>query len=300
MTLLHDYKNGNAQVRLYSDGTRTIDYEGETLQLEWPLNIDIRTSTRCAFGRNPATGKAVCEFCHESATTDGVECDYEALAKVLQPLPAGIELAIGVNHTSVALMGFLWTCKERGHVVNVTVNQGFLPKLEAPDSTVDPFLWDELVHGVGISYRKGFRDIPKWLVDSPNTVVHVIAGIDPIEDVLALANVGVKKVLVLGEKDFGFNAGCVSLESDTHFNWRCYLPELLKAFDVVSFDNLALQQLRPQRFFTEETWRPLYQGEYSFYINAVDQTFSPSSRSPEKSSYGDIREYFKATQKETQ
>lgn len=72
------YNNGNAVITIESDGSRVIEYEN-ILSLDYPLNIDIRVSTQCAFGLNPKTGKSFCSFCHESATTDGVECNYDLL-----------------------------------------------------------------------------------------------------------------------------------------------------------------------------------------------------------------------------
>ena len=63
---------------------------------------------------------------------------------------------------------------------------------------------------------------------------------------------------------------------------------------VISFDSLALEQLDPKRFMTQNKYDKFFQGEYSFYINAVEKTFSPSSRSPEKVSWENIsvRDYF--------
>ena len=69
------YKNGNAEISISSDGTRIIEFNGE-LRLDWPLNVDIRVTNKCAFGFNPNTRSAICSFCHESARTDGSECDY--------------------------------------------------------------------------------------------------------------------------------------------------------------------------------------------------------------------------------
>jgi hypothetical protein len=70
---------------------------------------------------------------------------------------------------------------------------------------------------------------------------------------------------------------------------------LFNKFDVVSFDNLALEQLKINRFFTDENWSIFNNGEHSFYINAVDGYFSPSSRNPDKTDWNDItiKEYFK-------
>ena len=93
MLKIAEYQNGNSTVELFNDGTRIINFEGN-LKLDYPLNIDIRVSTACSLGFNPKTNKATCEFCHESARTDGKECDYNELKKMLKGLPKGIELAI--------------------------------------------------------------------------------------------------------------------------------------------------------------------------------------------------------------
>jgi hypothetical protein len=290
--LTHHYQNGNADIRLYNDGTRIIEYEG-CLNLRYPLNIDIRVSERCAFGMNKTTGKAICNFCHESATTDGADANLEDLLELLKDLPAGIELAVGANQVSLPLLDFCHTCNKMGLVVNLTVNQGLIHRYL---DRINEALRLGSVSGLGISYRKGMADIPSELVAYPNTVVHVIAGIDDVDDIKDLHVRGIKKILVLGEKDFGFNMGRVDLGSPSHLKWYRKVHELFRLFDIVSFDNLALEQLNIKRFVKD--WETLYQGEYSIYINAVERYYAPSSRSSDITAYNEgrpsIREYFSA------
>jgi hypothetical protein len=286
-----NYNNGNALVKLYEDGTRVIQYE-DTLQLDYPLNIDIRASTACSFGLNPKTGEAFCTFCHESATTDGTECDYKSLQEKLIGLPKGIELAIGANQITVELCGFLHWCKSQDYIVNLTINQGHIKRDE---TTIKSLIEMNLIKGLGISYRSSLNwRIPQFVLDYEHTVIHVIAGIDSIEDVLLLKDKGVKKVLVLGEKNFGFNEGKVDLTTRSHREWYWWIAKLFSTFDIVSFDNLALEQLNIKRFFSDESWEVFNQGEHSFYINAVDKYFAPSSRSNLKTDWNSltIKEYF--------
>lgn len=279
MELLNKYKNGNCTIEIYSDGTRIIEWpDGEEMKLEFPLNIDIRLMTKCDFGYNPTTGKSVCSFCHESARTDGKECDYDQLLSQLKHLPAGMELAIGINDFTEGLEFFLGRCKAYGFIVNGTVNQGALAK-KSNREWLARLISNNLLKGVGVSYRPRMPDIPKEVIEYPNTVLHVIAGIDDFEGVKNLANQGVKKILVLGEKDFGFNKGNVNLSSESHKEWKARIMELAKAFDIISFDNLALEQLDIKSKLPDSMWKEFYQGEHSFYINAVDQYFAPSSRS---------------------
>lgn len=287
--ILHQYTNGNAHVAIYSDGTRIIDAPDD-IQLEYPLNIDVRLSRQCAYGRNPTNGKSVCGFCHESATTDGRHAsitDINALIDSLYGLPKGTEIAVGINQYSDEVEYFLKRFYDSGWIVNATVNQGFLKR---DLDSIQANIRSGHIKGLGVSYRKHAADFPSELLGYQNTVFHVIAGIDSIKEVAALADKGVKKILVLGEKDFGFNLGKVKLVSESHREWYRRVHELFKKFDIVSFDNLALEQLTIKRFI--KNWDEIYQHEFSFYANAVDRTFSPSSRSADVSQFLPVKEYF--------
>lgn len=286
------YNNGNAIVELYEDGTRIIQYE-DTLKLDYPLNIDIRVSTKCAFGYNPKTNVAFCNFCHESARTDGNECDYGELKDKLIGLPKGIEIAIGANEITINLYDFIRWAKTRGYVVNLTINQGHVKRDEV---ILESLIKDEYIKGLGISYRSSLNwNIPEFILNYEHTVIHVIAGIDSIEDVLSLRHKGVRKILILGEKNFGFNEGKVDLNTRNHKEWYWWVRKMFDTFDVTSFDNLALEQLNMKRFFNDNNWEVFNQGEHSFYINAVEQYFAPSSRNPNKTNWNslNVKEYFK-------
>jgi len=294
--MIHNYKNGNAVVSIDNDGSRVVEYE-DTLQLDFPLNIDIRVSTKCAFGAKADGTPGFCSFCHESAKQYGFDCNYEKLKNKLLDLPKGIELAIGANQLTDNLYEFLYWAKCQGYICNVTINQGHIKR----DMTMIKNAIDiGIIKGLGISYRSGLKwDVPPSILEYENTVFHVIAGIDTFTEVEALAEMGVKKILILGEKNFGYNLGNVDLNSRKHREWFWWVHKLFSKFDVVSFDNLALEQLRIQRFFTNENWDVFNNQEHSFYINAVDGYYAPSSRSNDKTDWNkkNIYEYFKSLKK---
>lgn len=294
--MIHTYKNGNAVVSIDNDGSRVVEYE-DTLQLDFPLNIDIRVSTKCAFGAKADGTPGFCSFCHESAKQYGFDCNYEKLKNKLLDLPKGIELAIGANQLTDNLYEFLYWAKCQGYICNVTINQGHIKR----DMTMIKNAIDiGIIKGLGISYRSGLKwDVPPSILEYENTVFHVIVGIDTFVEVEALAEMGVKKILILGEKNFGYNLGNVDLNSRKHREWFWWVHKLFSKFDVVSFDNLALEQLRIQRFFTNENWEVFNNQEHSFYINAVDGYYAPSSRSNDKTDWNkkNIYEYFKSLKK---
>jgi len=287
------YNNGNCSITIDNVGTRIIEFEG-SMKLDHPLNIDIRVSNQCSFGQRDNGSYVLCSFCHESAKVNGLECDYTALKAKLKGIPPGIELAIGCNKLTHNLMFFLFWCKIKGFICNLTVNQGHIKRdifdiLKCIDM--------DLIKGLGISYRSSLTwNVPNEILNYENTVFHVIMGIDTINDVIELHNKGVKKLLILGEKDFGANTGQVDIDSLNHQQWKWWINHCIKTFDITSFDNLALEQLKLRRLFSDDNWNKFYQGEHSFYINAVEQTFSRSSRSKEKYNWNDytISEYFKS------
>lgn len=290
------YTNGNANIWLdLRDGTRIIEYpDNEQLTLKTPLNIDIRVSTQCPYGYNTTTKKSTCAFCHESALVNGQECDYGILQQVLidAKLPTGTEIALGVNEVTSDLIQFVKNLWKLGLVVNVTMNERYIT--EFGDTGLKQLL--PYVFGLGISYRslQGCLSLPDWIADYPHTVIHVINGIDNFDDVKELS-VKYHKLLVLGEKDFGFNRGKVDLSTPQHKQWKSNIMQLTKIFDIVSFDNLGLQQLEIRGKITDEEYKSFYQGEHSMYINAVEQYFAPSSRTRNNIKHfgkTDLRSYF--------
>lgn len=290
------YKNGNAVVSLdLRDGTRIIEYpDNEPLTLQTPLNVDIRVSTQCPYGYDTVTQKFTCAFCHESALVAGQECDYDVLQETLvgQNLPRGTEIALGVNEVTDNLIKFVKNLWQHGLVVNITMNERYITEF----GDVGLLKLKPYIFGLGISYRslQGCLSLPDWIADYPHTVIHVINGIDDFDNVKELG-VKYRKLLVLGEKDFGFNRGKVDLTTPRHQQWKVNIMQLTKVFNIVSFDNLGLQQLGIRGKITDEEYKSFYQGEHSMYINAVEQYFAPSSRTRNgiaRFNEIDLRSYF--------
>ena len=282
MKVLSSFQNGDTQVTIYDNGDRIMDGD---FNLQFPMNIDIRVSTKCAFGQRDDGSFVLCSFCHESAKVNGVDCDYELLKEKLVGLPM-IELAIGCNELTQDLFNFLAWAKDK-FICNLTINSGHIKRDE---KLLRQCIDQGLVKGVGVSYRKGIP-IPQWILDYEHTVVHTIVAIDDVDD---LKSKGFKKILVLGCKDFGFNVGKVDQEAIRE--WYRRIPELLT--NPVAFDNLAVEQLNMRRFYSQEQWDILHQGEYSMYIDAVAQVYAPSSRSNDRQSWDTpLTQYFQSLDK---
>ena len=71
------------------------------------------------------------------------------------------------------------------------------------------------------------------------------------------------------------------------YNLYSMLPIIIKEnwFEVVSFDNLAVQQLEAERLMSEEDWNQFYMGDdgsATMYIDMVKKEFAKSSTSTER------------------
>ena len=281
------YQNGNTFVSIHSDGTKVREYSGLP-SIVHPESIDVKITNYCDMG---------CSYCHESSTTSGVHGDLDKLLNILAGLPAGVELAIGGGNplSHPGLVEFLQKLKDRGIIANLTVNQGHLKTYQG---LLTYLVKEELVHGLGISITSNnFAYVKPLLELTKNIVYHLIAGVNKVEVVEKLMDLGECKVLLLGYKLFGFGLRHHSDAVDSELKrWYKALPSLLGKC-TISFDNLAIEQLRVRRLLIHDGWAKFYMGDdfcFTMYIDAVKQEYAPTSRSNDRVSFShcSLLEYF--------
>ena len=286
--ILSSYINGNTKVTIYEDGTKIREFEGIP-EIDHPESIDVKITNYCDMG---------CKFCHESSTVKGKHADLQKLKEVLEYLPKGIELAIGggnpLSHPD--LIEFLVWCQMKGFIANMTVNQAHLKPFM---NTIETLLEEDLIRGLGISIHGNDWESVKYLKTLSNNIVyHVIAGIHEIDILNKLREIGNCKVLILGYKTFGrgldyFNSEVTLIMT----RWKVFIKYYLGKF-VISFDNLALEQLDIKSILSDEFWNTFYMGDdftFTMYIDAVNQEYAPTSRSANNRMCFDrmsLKEYF--------
>lgn len=282
------YNNGNTTVTILSDGTKIREYEDAPF-IAHPESIDVKITDYCDMG---------CAYCHESSTKEGIHADLDKLFNIIKDLPSGVELAIGGGNplSHPQLIYFLRSLKQRGLIANLTVNQGHLKQYQ---DLLIYLIKDDMVKGLGISVTSNnFKYVTPLLKLSNNIVYHVIAGVSDINVLDKLIELGPAKVLVLGYKTFGFGINYYNPDIDQNIKqWYKFLPSYIGKC-VLSFDNLAIEQLNVKRLFTKEGWDRFYMGDdfcFTMYIDAVKQQYAPTSRCKERQSFNDysLLEYFK-------
>jgi len=266
-----DYFNGNAHIKLYEDGTRIIETDDDEFKLNYPLNMDVTITHRCDHG---------CKFCYLNCTSDGEHADI-LKPSFLDTLHAGTELAINLNDLShPQLSKFLVRMRDRGVFVNGTINQDHFMKYY---KVLGGLCKSKCLWGLGISLTKATPEFVQLAKRFPNAVIHVINGILQPKDIEALRDNGLK-LLVLGYKNVGRGE---EYEIDNEIAIRMrqrylydMLPSMVNHFDVISFDNLAIQQLNAKRLVNSEQWSELFQGEEgtsTFAVDMVKGVFSLNS-----------------------
>lgn len=296
ITLIGKYTNGNVNTRIYSDGTKIRETMDDEFRPEFPENFDCNISTYCTNG---------CAFCYAGCSEKGRDADLMSFTNIWDNLHPYTEIALNLNSDIPAhFTEFLEMLKEKRVIANVTVNQRQL--IEFWDYLLE-LTEKKLVHGIGISLNNIDEliglNIPKHF---PNAVIHTIVGITTDIEYTKLAD-GRHKVLILGYKTVGRGVAYSLTHQATHnlYYWWLYdnLKFLMDKFKVLSFDNLALEQLNVQRLLTPEQWEQFYMGDdgsFTLYVDLVSETFARNSITNVKYPIDgmNVDEMFKVIQKE--
>lgn len=271
--VLASYKNGNYNVVLFEDGTKVRYNKLDNFVPDFAESIDCNITYRCDGG---------CEFCYLGCTPMGRHADLSQ--PFFDTLHSGQELALNGNDLSHPdLEDFLMRMKDQGVVCNITVNQmHFIKHINKLRHLVN----NGLICGIGVSLSSSSdKMLYKYIEEFPNVVVHVIDGLLTQYDIDNLSNKNLK-LLILGYKvlgrgdNFYFEHKREILSNISYL--RDNLNEMCNKFDVISFDNLAIKHIELQKHFDNDDWMYSYMGddgEFTFYIDAVNKKFSTSSMS---------------------
>lgn len=287
------YKNGNYTVMMFPDGTKVRRTPEDEFLPEFAENCDVKITDRCDGG---------CPFCYEGCTESGAHADFTKYDKLFDSLHPYTELALNGNDlTHPDLEKLLERLKEKRVYTNLTVNQKHFMKHY--DLLLD---WETrgLIYGLGVSLTNPSSDFIEKVQKFPNAVIHTIVGILTRDGYDALKDNGLK-LLVLGYKDR--SRGIEYKKFYNHLvekNTKWLLKNIegtFKHFNVVSFDNLALEQLNVKSLLSEEEWEEFYMGDdggFTFYIDLVKGEFAKNSVSQERYDIGDktVDEMFKFIQ----
>ena len=276
MRKIATYKNGNTLTTLYDDGTKTHFTLDDEFMFDFPESHDISISQCCDNG---------CEWCYYGCSPTGKHGKLTGW-NFFDSMRPYTEIAINLQcPIPNQLTNFLLEMKDRKVIVNVTVNQNHFMRDDVGEY-IDRLVNEDLIKGIGVSLsdptQDGFIDRIKRY---PNTVIHVIAGITSPEDINYLAGHDLK-LLILGYKTVGrglqYHFDNYSDIQDNIDWFDNNIDFIVNSFKVVSFDNLAIEQLHIKDKLNEKEWDNFYGGDdgtVTFFIDLVKGVFSRNSLS---------------------
>ena len=274
MNLLGEYRNGNYNVSIFDDGTKIRETDDDVFVSQFPECMDVKITNYCDIN---------CPYCHENSSIDGLHGDI-LHPKFINTLRPYTEIAIGGGNplSHPQLLEFLTILKSKNIIANITVNQTHFLQEQATMR----YLYDNhFVRGIGVSLTATTPELVARLRDFPNAVLHVINGIVSVDHLRRLHSNGFK-VLILGYKMFrkgnDFYSEEVEQNKSALYN---LLPKVIYGFTVVSFDNLAIDQLEVKRLMSQRQWGEFYMGDdgqFTMYIDLVEQKFARCSVATER------------------
>jgi sulfatase maturation enzyme AslB (radical SAM superfamily) len=268
--MLGKYKNGNYSVEIMEDGTKIRRTKNSEFLAEFPECMDVKITDYCDLN---------CPYCHENSTTNGKHGNI-LQASFIDTLQPFTELAIGggnpVSHPDI--IPFLQKLKAKDVIANITVNQKHFNQYESLTSFL---ISENLIKGLGISLTDSSDAIFLEKVSKiKNAVIHVINGLITLKDIKNLSCKSLK-ILILGYKQFRRGISFYSPEVESNKNMlKKWLPRVAPMFKIVSFDNLALNQLCVKDQMKPEDWSRFYMGDdgmHTMYIDLVKNEFARCS-----------------------
>lgn len=277
--MLGRYENGNYTVTILKDGTKIRETEEDCFIPSFSENTDCKLTDKCSVG---------CPFCYEGCTSSGKHSEIDFNSPWLNSLHPFTELALNGNDLDhPQLEELLVFTKGKSIITNLTVNEKQLIK---GVEQLKEWQKNNMVYGIGVSFSTGdFKTHQEAILATKgmdNVVFHTIAGVTTRGEYEMLSAIHAK-VLILGYKELGRG---ISYKEKNDVNNKIKelkrsLNRLIEKCFVVSFDNLAIEQLGVKELLSESEWNEFYMGDdgqFTFYIDMVKNEYAKNSLSTER------------------
>lgn len=303
------YSNGNYNVVIFKDGTKVRYNDEDSLVPDFPECVDLKITDKC---------NLKCPMCHESSVCNGRHADLQDCMDFVSSMHPYTEVAIGGGNPMCypGLKNLLIECSNANVIPNMTVN---IEHLKDPHTwfKVADYLTNDLLNSVGVSVpfwynKRQLRILKDDKFMTPgfkaSTVLHMIIGLNTVKQMKELYGKGFK-LLLLGYKTKGRGKELREKSKDAEkidkntLELMNNLEEVIKGFNVVSFDNLAIKQLGIGQFCKERNldFSKIYMGDdgdYTMYVDMVRREYAISSTNETRYSIEtmDATEIFKSVQ----
>ena len=260
---------------------------------QYPELIDLRITNKCEHG---------CPFCFMDSKANQEHAELNELEAFVTSLNTLTEFSIGGGNVLLypKLEELLKHIKERGHIVNVTINAKDCERVMNDENIRNIFL--NYVDGVGVSVfnvddAKQFEKFDKFLYDAVKeknttgfvdykfTTMHVVPeyiGFDMTMKIMDCSSKSSLNTLFLGYKETGRGANC----EHTKFTDE----ELDKVFENVCSLSIDTSFAKTYGDYIKSHFSTKYtltenEGEYSMYVDGLTMNAYKSSYETDKPYY---------------
>ena len=292
--IIGQYINGNYETKIYEDGTRTRELipketfydqgkfkvdlfkvkEIDLMKPKFPESIDLKITNYCENN---------CKYCYAKSNSKGKHGDKVFIKRMIDGMHPYTEVAIGGGNALAHpdLIEILEFAKSKNVICNITLKDTDIINNEK--LIID--LYDShLIWSVGISPSSiDNLDKAQEILRNRNFVLHLILGIHGkqfIKQIKEKDMYGIERILFLGYKKIGYGKEFYEKHKDSIEKKIEEIkdPNIFElGIETISFDNLAIKQLK---LHDHENFDKFYQGDdgkFSFYIDAVEEEFAQSS-----------------------
>ena len=261
MKRLYTYQNGNTTTTIYDDGTKTHFTMDDEFEFEFPESHDISISQCCDNG---------CEWCYYGCSPTGKHAQLLGW-RFFGSMRPYTEIAINLQRPLHPDLGrFLFLMNNHHIICNVTINQNHFMDDEIRRQ-LDVWVRQGFVKGIGISLTDPTQD---GFIDEVKKY--------PIQYLMGHG----LKLLILGYKKTGrgkkyYDGLFIPIITQMKY-LEGGLDEVINGFKVVSFDNLAIEQLHIRDRLSDKEWNMFYGGDdgtVTFFIDLVKGVFARNSLS---------------------
>ena len=283
--ILGYYENGNYVVSVFNNGEKIRNSKDNHFLPTTIESLTIKITNKCGGidiigNESKSYSNVSCKYCSEGSSPFGKHGDIisKSFLDLLHPYcEVNIDGGNPLQHPQ--LYEFLSLCKERKHIVNITLNQRhFIYDYEM----VKDLCNKRLVWGLNVSLVEVDGDLIEKIKHIPNATIQVINGIVTNEQLTQLKDNNLR-LKVLGYKEIRRGQKLYEKASTFIEQRKTLLKEMLpiimsdKWFYTLSLDELAKEQIYGNN---DEVTQDIVFNNASLYVDMVERKFAKNDLSP--------------------
>lgn len=289
--IIGSYRNGNYTVTIYSDGSKTRETEGDAFIPSFPERVCLKISNE-ADGEYPWSCESKATEIKNAEIMEDIMKPKARYIRAIRPLTEVTIYGAALDHPDI--LGLLVYLRQKRAITRLIIGQKYFT---TNYNRILGWVERRLVRNFGVILENAEDiDFKEKLKNFPEACIIATVGVFNGSDLDDLADNGfnifiqgyqesnnLKNYIETEEKYFSHNVSWLARSIDT---------EIPEAFNLSTYDNIAIEQLGlGDRIKRDKDSDEFYLGsdsEFSLFIDMVDNTFSKTEYSKNKTNIEDF------------